>query len=107
MPRETRPGFPTTRRIPCTALFRSQKANTPARRGWNADRAQPFLVIATRDASSISDDRQKSGQVLVPTQNPNPPARRGLNADRAQPFLVIATRYASSTSDDRQDSQPD
>src|SRR5438876_4839906 len=68
MPRETRPGFPTTRRIPCTALFRSQKANTPARCGWNADRAQPFLVIAARDASSISDDRQKSGQVLVRTE---------------------------------------
>src|SRR5436309_1728639 len=40
-------------------LVRTQKANTPARRGWNADRAQPFLVIAARDASSISDDRQK------------------------------------------------
>src|SRR5437016_5515638 len=40
-------------------LVRTQKANTPARCGWNADRAQPFLVIATRDASSISDDRQK------------------------------------------------
>src|SRR5437773_7967149 len=47
---------------------RTQKANTPARRGWNADRAQPFLVIAARDASSISDDRQKSGQVLVRTE---------------------------------------
>src|SRR5438067_9461037 len=46
----------------------TQKANTPARRGWNADRAQPFLVIAARDASSISDDRQKSGQVLVRTE---------------------------------------
>src|SRR5207302_529257 len=40
-------------------LVRTQKANTPARSGWNADRAQPFLVIAARDASSISDDRQK------------------------------------------------
>src|SRR5205809_1013365 len=40
-------------------LVRTQKANTPARRGWNADRAQPFLVIAAREASSISDDRQK------------------------------------------------
>src|SRR5947209_12595316 len=40
-------------------LVRTQQANTPARCGWNADRAQPFLVIATRDASSISDDRQK------------------------------------------------
>src|SRR5437773_8851069 len=40
-------------------LVRTQKANTPARCGWNADRAQPFLVIATRDASSISDDRQQ------------------------------------------------
>src|SRR5256884_920163 len=40
-------------------LVRTQKANTPARRGWNADRAQPFLVIAARDASNISDDRQK------------------------------------------------
>src|SRR5438046_4280865 len=40
-------------------LVRTQKANTPARCGWNADRAPPFLVIATRDASSIYDDRQK------------------------------------------------
>src|SRR6266566_581775 len=40
-------------------LVRTQKANTPARCGWNADRAQPFLVIATRDASSISADRKK------------------------------------------------
>src|SRR2546430_3669559 len=84
------------------ALPISQKANTPARRGWNADRAQPFLVIAARDASSISDDRQKSGQVLVRTQKANTPARRGWNADRAQTFLVIATRDASSISDERQ-----
>src|SRR6266550_80013 len=77
-------------------LVRTQKANTPARRGWNADRARPFLVIAARDAGSISDDRQKSGQVLVRTQKANTPARRGWNADRAQPFLVIATRDASS-----------
>src|SRR5438034_10943877 len=68
-------------------LVRTQKANTPARRGWNADRAQPFLVMEARDASSISDDRQKSGQVLVRTQKANTPARRGWNADRAQPFL--------------------
>src|SRR5256886_10478950 len=40
-------------------LVRTQKANTPARCGWNADRAQPFLVIAARDARSISDDRQE------------------------------------------------
>src|SRR5207244_11267561 len=40
-------------------LVRTQKANTPARCGWNADHAQPFLVIAARDASSISHDRQK------------------------------------------------
>src|SRR5947208_2252116 len=40
-------------------LVRTQKANTPARRGWNADPALPLLVIATRDASSISDDRQQ------------------------------------------------
>src|SRR5436305_8477286 len=45
-------------------LVRTQKANTPARCGWNADRAQPFLVIAARDASSISDDRQKKGKVF-------------------------------------------
>src|SRR5437773_11615013 len=43
-------------------LVRTQKANTPARCGWNADRAQPFLVIATRDASSISDDRQQKAE---------------------------------------------
>src|SRR5436305_8232659 len=58
-------------------LVRTQKANTPARCGWNADRAQPFLVIATRDASSISDDRQKKRtgfgpepEKQTPGQNP-------------------------------------
>src|SRR5438445_12319559 len=50
-------------------LVRTQKANTPARCGWNADRAQPFLVIATRDASSISDDRQKKGDGFGRTQS--------------------------------------
>src|SRR5437016_14092070 len=49
----------TTGRKSGQVLVRTQKANTPARRGWNADRAPPFLVIAARDASSISDDRQK------------------------------------------------
>src|SRR5437773_4603420 len=49
----------TTGRKSGQVLVRTQKANTPARCGWNADRAQPFLVIAARDASSISDDRQK------------------------------------------------
>src|SRR2546429_649948 len=39
---------PRSTLFPYTTLFRS-----------NADRAQPFLVIAARDASSISDDRQK------------------------------------------------
>src|SRR2546429_1437969 len=58
-PRETRAAFQTTGRKSGQVLVRTQKANTPARRGWNADRAQPFLVIAARDASSISDDRQK------------------------------------------------
>src|SRR5438132_5724325 len=56
-------------------LVRTQKANTPARCGWNADRAQPFLVIATRDASSISDDRQKKGDGFWPEprkQTPHP-----------------------------------
>src|SRR5437016_3370504 len=65
---ETRAAFQTTGRKSGQVLVRTQKANTPARRGWNADRAQPFLVIAARDASSISDDRQKSGQVLVRTE---------------------------------------
>src|SRR5438034_8887886 len=54
-----RAAFQTTGRKSGQVLVRTQKANTPARRGWNADRAQPFLVIAARDASSISDDRQK------------------------------------------------
>src|SRR6266566_2606663 len=58
-PRETRAAFQTTGRKSGQVLVRTQKANTPARRGWNADSAQPFLVIAARDASSISDDRQK------------------------------------------------
>src|SRR6266705_2119326 len=97
-----RAAFQTTGRKSGQVLVRTQKANTPARCGWNADRAQPFLVIAARDASSISDDRQKSGQVLVRTQKANTPARCGCNADRAQPFLLIATRDASSISDDRQ-----
>src|SRR5947199_9259010 len=51
--------FQTAGRKSGQVLVRTQKANTPARRGWNADRAQPFLVIAARDANSISDDRQK------------------------------------------------
>src|SRR5436309_9851666 len=67
-PPETPATFPTSRHDGRPVLVRTQKANTPARRGWNADRAQPFLVIAARDASSISDDRQKSGQVLVRTE---------------------------------------
>src|SRR5207244_2474667 len=58
-PRETQEAFETTGTKSGQVLVRTQKANTPARRGWNADRAQPFLVIAARDASSISDDRQK------------------------------------------------
>src|SRR5437016_10548547 len=56
---ETRAAFQTTGRKSGQVLVRTQKANTPARRGWNADRAHPFLVIAARDASSLSDDRQK------------------------------------------------
>src|SRR5437899_4142839 len=47
-------------------LVRTKKANTPARCGWNADRAQPFLVIAARDASSISANRQKKRTVFGP-----------------------------------------
>src|SRR5438067_1542628 len=126
-----RAAFQTTGRKSGQVLVRTQKANTPARRGWNADRAQPFLVIAARDASSISDDRQKKrtgfgphpesehpgqtrlecrsrtaiswcGPKPVRTQKANTPARRGWNADRAPPFLVIAARDASSISDDRQ-----
>src|SRR5438067_8918109 len=54
-----RAAFQTTGRKSGQVLVRTQKANTPARRGWNADRAQPLLLIAARDASSISDDRQK------------------------------------------------
>src|SRR5256884_5601128 len=57
-------------------LVRTQKANTPARRGWNADRAQPFLVIATRDASSISDYRQKKRKGFGPHPDRQTP---GLN----------------------------
>src|SRR5947208_4583371 len=58
-PRETGAAVRPPGRKSGQVLVRTQKANTPARRGWNADRAQPFLVIAARDASSISDDRQK------------------------------------------------
>src|SRR2546430_14224105 len=43
-------------------LVRTQKANTPARCGWNADRAQPFLVIAARDASSIRSEERRVGK---------------------------------------------
>src|SRR5947208_6575667 len=59
-------------------LVRTQKANTPARCGWNADRAQPFLVIAARDASSISDDRKKSGKVFGPHQQSKHPGQSRL-----------------------------
>src|SRR5437016_12756637 len=52
-------------------LVRTQKANTPARRGWNANRAEPCLGIAARDARSISDDRQKKRTGL----GPNPKAK--------------------------------
>src|SRR5437879_10101327 len=38
-------------------LVRTQKANTPARCGWNADRAKPFVVMAAINARSISEDR--------------------------------------------------
>src|SRR5437870_402607 len=37
-------------------LVRTQKANTPARRGWNADHAQPTLRTSTRDMSRKTDD---------------------------------------------------
>src|SRR5947199_161877 len=40
-------------------LVCTQKANTPARCGWNADRAQPFLVIAARDASRVRENVEK------------------------------------------------
>src|SRR5947208_13443222 len=40
-------------------LVRTQKANTPARCGWNAEGAQPFVVISPRNPSTISDDGQK------------------------------------------------
>src|SRR5437667_2688859 len=56
-------------------LVRTQKANTPARCGWNADRAQPFLVIATRDASSISDDRQKNQASFGPAPRKQTPRK--------------------------------
>src|SRR5437773_10656278 len=42
-------------------LVRTQKANTPARCGWNADHAQPFLVIAARYAGRRAENRQKKG----------------------------------------------
>src|SRR5437660_12203022 len=45
-------------------LVRTKKANTPARCGWNADRAQPFLVIGAREASSISAERPKKRNVF-------------------------------------------
>src|SRR5207253_5749157 len=59
-------------------LVRTQKANTPARCGWNADRAQPFLVIAARDASSISDDRQKKRTGFGPHPKSQHPGQRRL-----------------------------
>src|SRR5437764_10761756 len=45
-------------------LVRTQKANTPARRGWNADCAQLFFVIAAGDARSISYHGEKREIVL-------------------------------------------
>src|SRR5436309_4234765 len=62
-------------------LVRTQKANTPARCGWNADRAQPFLVIAARDASSISDDRQKKRKGFGQNPEVNNPDRTSSDAD--------------------------
>src|SRR5947199_924942 len=59
-------------------LVRTQKANTPARCGWNADRAQPFLVIATRDASSISDDRQQKPARFWPVPRIQQPGQKPL-----------------------------
>src|SRR5256884_1325305 len=38
-------------------LVRTQKANTPARCGWNADRAQPFLVIRSEEHTSELQSR--------------------------------------------------
>src|SRR5437016_7307317 len=69
-------------------LVRTQKANTPARCGWNADRAQPFLVIATRDASSISDDRQKKGDRFwsAPRKRTPGPEPRGMRHAKS-PFF--------------------
>src|SRR5437899_1613990 len=77
-PRETRAAFQTTGRKSGQVLVRTQKANTPARRGWNADRAQPFLVIAARDASSISDDRQKKRTGFGPHPESEHPAQTRL-----------------------------
>src|SRR5437667_151038 len=78
LPRETRAAFQTTGRKSGQVLIRTQKANTPARRGWNADRAQPFLVIAARDASSISDDRQKKRTGFGPHPESDHPGQRRL-----------------------------
>src|SRR5436853_3834502 len=41
-------------------LARTKKANTRPRCGGKAVRAHPFLVIPTKNASSISDDRKKT-----------------------------------------------
>src|SRR5947209_13063229 len=45
-------------------LVPTKKAKTLPRRGWNADRPQPFLGIAARTARSISNDRHKKRPVF-------------------------------------------
>src|SRR5437879_13147678 len=67
-------------------LVRNQKANTPAKSGWNADRAQPFLVIAARDASSISDDRQKKRTVFGQKHEREQPGER---REKSRPRTTI------------------
>src|SRR5256886_14508887 len=57
-------------------LVRTQKANTPARCGWNAGRAPPFLGIAAREERSISDDRQKKRTGFGPHPESEHPGQR-------------------------------
>src|SRR5437667_2773321 len=76
-------------------LVRTQKANTPARCGWNADRAQTFLVIAARDASSISDDRQKKRTGFGPHpkhESPDQRRRKRLNANHITMLYAVDCR---------------
>src|SRR5437879_8538277 len=42
-------------------LVRTKQANTPSRRGYNADRAELLILLVSGDARSISSEQRKKG----------------------------------------------